>query len=81
MSSSPDKFCDGRTEGQTDGQTDDREVIPICCHYSVEATQKWCKTFYSLCAQYVKLLVYKNLQFKNEIITCAFYIEIEPIAK
>jgi hypothetical protein len=26
--------------GQTDGQTDDGEVIPICRHYSVEATQK-----------------------------------------
>jgi hypothetical protein len=40
MRSSPDKFCDGRTDGQTDGQTDDGEVIPICGHYSVEATQK-----------------------------------------
>jgi hypothetical protein len=36
MRSSPDKFCDR----QTDGQTDDGEVIPICHHYSVEATQK-----------------------------------------
>jgi hypothetical protein len=48
MSSSPDKFCDGRTDRQTDrrtdrqtdGQTDDGEVIPICRQYSVEATQK-----------------------------------------
>jgi hypothetical protein len=32
MRSSPDKFCDG--------QTDDGEVIRICRHYFVEATQK-----------------------------------------
>jgi hypothetical protein len=37
MRSSPDKFCDG----WTDGQTDDGEVIPICRHYAVEATQKY----------------------------------------
>jgi hypothetical protein len=24
----------------TDGQTDDGEVIPICRHYSIEATQR-----------------------------------------
>jgi hypothetical protein len=41
MRSNPDKFFDGRTDGQTDGQTDDGEVIPICRHYSVEATQKY----------------------------------------
>jgi hypothetical protein len=35
MRSSLDKFCDG----QTDRQTDDGEVIPICRHYSEEATQ------------------------------------------
>jgi hypothetical protein len=28
-------------DGQMDGQTDEGEVIPICRHYSVEATQKW----------------------------------------
>jgi hypothetical protein len=28
------------TDGQTDGQTDDGEVIPLCRHYSIEATQK-----------------------------------------
>jgi hypothetical protein len=30
---------DGQTDRQTDGQTDDGEVIPLCRHYSVEATQ------------------------------------------
>jgi hypothetical protein len=36
LKSSPEKFCDERTEGG--------EVIPICRYYSVEPTQK-CKEF------------------------------------